>query len=258
MSARMRRGPLRRAGRSAPAVALDKSHFEEYLSNASAGVVHDVDGQHETVIIAFGGIWMGVGGLPPFEFFRQLGDVPADRAFVRDLDQSWYQLGVRGIGDDIRASAEWVSSLCRQHRVQRVVCIGCSAGAFAAMAFGSLIGADVIHAFAAQTTIDEEDLRELRDTRWDEHLKRMRKKLGKRQPVLDVRPLLASSASRPETYVHWGSAEPRDTRHALRLDGIPNVHLVPHEALGHDDLTRALRDQGELHRVILESLERGT
>jgi hypothetical protein len=123
------------------------------------------------------------------------------------------------------------------------------------MVFGSLIGADVVLAFGAQTTIDREDLRELRDTRWDKHLKPMRRKLGKRQPVLDVRPLLGSGARAPQTYFHWGSAEPRDTRHAMRLDGIPNVHLVPHDALGHDDLASTLRDQGELHRLVLESLQ---
>jgi hypothetical protein len=253
MSARIWSRRSRR--RSSPASALDGADFETQLSDDSRGVAHDVDGRYETVVIAFGGILMGMGGVPPFEFFHQLGDAPAARAFVRDLDQAWYQLGVRGVGDDIMSSAEWLSSLCRQHHVQRVVCIGCSAGGFAAMVFGSLIGADVVHAFAAQTTIEPRQLRQLVDTRWDTHLKRMRRKLGKRQPILDVRALLEESPNQPQVYVHWGTDDPRDTRHAVRMDGLDNVILVPHAGLGHADLTRALRDRGDLRRLVIDSLE---
>ncbi|HEV7527161.1 MAG TPA: hypothetical protein VGP92_19555 [Acidimicrobiia bacterium] len=231
------------------------ARFESDLSDESRGVLYDLDGSGDTAIIAFGGLWMRMGGLPPFEFFGQLDGVPSGLVFVRDLEQSWYQLGIRGAADDIRASAKWLSDLLETHGIQRTICVGCSAGGFAAIVFGSLIGAAEIHAFGAQTTIDRWGLWRAHDTRWNKYLKPMRKRLGARQPIFDARSVLSTDAPNPDIYVHWGTDEKRDGHHALRLDGLPNVTLVPHSGVGHGDLTRALRDSGELRRLLLQSLE---
>jgi len=231
------------------------AQFESDLSDDSRGALYDLEHAGGTAIIAFGGLWMRMGGLPPFEFFGQLEDVPSGRVFVRDLEQSWYQLGIRGAADDIRASAKWLADLLEAHGIERTVCVGCSAGGFAAIAFGSLIGAAEIHAFGAQTTIDRRDLWKMRDRRWNKYLKPMRKNLGTRQPIFDVRSVLSIDAPNPDIYVHWGTNEERDGRHALRLDGLPNVTMVPHRDCGHGDLTRALRDRGELRRLLLQALE---
>ena len=231
------------------------AQFENDLSDDSRGALYDLEHSGGTAIIAFGGLWMRMGGLPPFEFFGQLEDVPSGRVFVRDLEQSWYQLGIRGAAADIRTSAKWLADLLDAHGIQRTVCVGCSAGGFAAIVFGSLIGAAEIHAFGAQTTIARRDLWKMRDRRWNKYLKPMRKNLGTRQPIFDARSVLSIDAPNPDIYVHWGTNEERDGRHALRLDGLPNVTMVPHRDCGHGDLTRALRDRGELRRLLLQALE---
>jgi pimeloyl-ACP methyl ester carboxylesterase len=164
----------------------EMAQFENDLSDDSRGALYDLEHSGGTAIIAFGGLWMRMGGLPPFEFFGQLEDVPSGRVFVRDLEQSWYQLGIRGAAPDIRTSAKWLADLLDAHGIQRTVCVGCSAGGFAAIVFGSLIGAAEIHAFGAQTTIARRDLWKMRDRRWNKYLKPMRKNLGTRQPIFDA------------------------------------------------------------------------
>jgi pimeloyl-ACP methyl ester carboxylesterase len=230
------------------------ARFETDLSDDSRGALYDLDGDNDSAIIAFGGLWMRMGGLPPFEFFGQLDDIPSGLVFVRDLEQSWYQFGIRGAADDIRASAKWLSDLLETHGIRRIVCVGCSAGGFAAIVFGSLIGATEIHAFCAQTTIARLGLWRAHDKRWNQYLKPMRKQLGARRPIFDARSVLSTDTPNPHIYVHWGTNEKRDGRHALRLDGLPNVTLVPHNGVGHGDLTRSLRDSGELRRLLLQSL----
>jgi hypothetical protein len=228
--------------------------FEEDLADESLGVVADFSSGIRTAVVAFGGNATRMGGLPPFEFFHQLDGVTAGRVFIRDLDQSWYQLGIRGAGDDVAASATWLQRTLQQHDIERAVCVGCSAGGFAAIVFGGLLGASEIYAFNPQTTISRRGLWKVRDGRWNVYLEPMRKQLGDRQPVFDARSVVARASNRPRIFVHWGKNESRDKRHALRLRGVPNVELVPHDGLGHSDLTRALRDTGELRELLVRAV----
>ena len=228
--------------------------FEVDLSDDSRGVVYDFPESSRTAVVAFGGLFTRMGGIPPFEFFGQLDDVPAARVFVRDLDQAWYQCGIRGVARDIAGGAAWLGDLLSEHRIERTVCVGCSAGGFAAIAFGCLVGAERVHAFGAQTTIRRRDLWRAGDHRWDKYLKAMRPKTRGRSTVRDVKPVVEANGQRTAITLHWGSSERRDGFHARRLASLPNVAVVSYDDLGHGDLTRALRDRGELRTILFDAV----
>ena len=74
--------------------------FAEDLVNPQVGVAWDKGRCVEILVIAFGGL-AGEMGIPPWEFFRILDDLPIQRVFVRDIEQVWYQAGVPRLGDTI-------------------------------------------------------------------------------------------------------------------------------------------------------------
>lgn len=212
--------------------------FAEALEDPYRGLVADLH-DSPTVVIAFGGIHTRMGGIPPYEFFGQLDGLDIDRVFVRDLDQAWYQNGIRGIADNITDAAKGLAEL-RDH--ERVVCVGCSAGGFAAILFGQLIDADETHAFGPQTVIAKRALRRMGDRRWDRYLKPVWKHVG---TLLDV------GLELDNVTVHYGTDDRLDVVHAERLAGL--AKLVPYEGLGHE-LTRTLRDRGELQTILREAV----
>src|SRR5207247_419307 len=100
-------------------------------------------------IVAFGGIGGGVG-VPHYEFFRVLDGLRVNRVFVRDIDQRFYHRGVRGLGVAFAEVGANLEALLPP-RSETVVFVGSSAGGFAAIALGSLIGVDRVVAVAPLT-----------------------------------------------------------------------------------------------------------
>jgi hypothetical protein len=230
------------------------STFDVEIADPTRGVACDFSSGSKSVIVAFGGLFTRMGGIPPFEFFGQLDGVATARVFIRDLEQAWYQCGVQGVAPDIRSSAHWLGELLRENEIDRIVCIGCSAGGFAAMIFGALLGADEVHAFAPQTSIRRIHLLIGRDRRWNKYLKAMKPKVDRRSALRDVKPVVASRDRAQRIALHWGARDRRDGYHARRLAQIPGVDVIAYEGLGHNDLTRALRDRGELRRIITAAI----
>ncbi len=75
------------------------------FADRNASVIRDFSVPSRALLVAFGGI-AGQMEMPPFEFFRHAGSLEVKRMFVRDLDQCWYQTGIRGLGDGVGATAE--------------------------------------------------------------------------------------------------------------------------------------------------------
>ena len=228
--------------------------FESEVADPTRGVAYDFSSSSRTAILAFGGLFTRMGGIPPFEFFGQLEGVGASRVFIRDLEQAWYQCGVRGVAPDIRSCVTTLDRVLRENDVERLVCVGCSAGGFAAIMFGCLLGAAEVHAFAPQTTIRRRHLIVGRDKRWNKYLRAMTPKVDRSTLLLDVKPIVAACDATPDITVHWGANERRDGYHARRLAGLGGVQVVSYQGVGHNDLTRVLRDRGELRRILVSSI----
>ena len=119
-------------------------------------------GDSGALLLAFGGM-VGRIGIPPFEFFSLAGSIPVKRLFVRDLRQAWYHLGVPDHGATLAQVAESLCRLIAPHEVERLVVAGTSAGGYAALVFGAMLGADSVVCFAPQTVLDLELLAEYRE-----------------------------------------------------------------------------------------------
>jgi dienelactone hydrolase len=209
-----------------------------------------VDGEgHDTMLVAFGGI-RGEIAIPPFEFFSVVGDIPVTKVFVRDLDQAWYQRGVRGLGTSVAETAVALEHLVRERRARRVVMTGNSAGGFAAILFGRMLGVDGVVAFAPQTFIDRWNRLRHRDHRWKAEIRALRHRPPS-APVLDLRRAVRAAVVPVE--IHYDRSFRLDALHAERLDGQPGVQLHPYRGGSHN-LVRTLRDTGDLKQILTYAL----
>jgi pimeloyl-ACP methyl ester carboxylesterase len=219
----------------------------------------DMDGESTTLLLAFGGLNSRIG-MPPFEFLSLTGEIPVKRMFVRDLRQAWYHRGLPGYGDSLTGAAESLSELIARHGVERLVVAGNSAGGYAALVFGTLLGADVVLCFAPQTILDLDILASMGDHRWDENL----------------RALVAADALDP-SWIDLGEALPRtsalaqarravtrhrvffddslhvDRLHCERLLGVEGLRLYRFGNGGHH-LVRTLRDRGVLAQILQQAV----
>ena len=120
------------------------------LHNQISSLDTELDREGSTLLVAFGGISMGIG-IPVFEFRRVTSSLPTKLAFVRDPSQAWYHGDLPGIGGGIEKVTATIKRLKQETGVRRLVCIGNSMGGYASLVIGSLAEADKVIAFAPQT-----------------------------------------------------------------------------------------------------------
>jgi pimeloyl-ACP methyl ester carboxylesterase len=228
--------------------------FRRNLEDPHAPLSLDMERDSTTLLMAFGGM-LGQLGMPPFEFFKATGDIPVKRLFVRDIHQSWYQRGIPGDGSTIDETAHALAELISRHGVRRLVTAGSSAGGYAALVFGTLLEADTVLSFGPQTVLDPDVLARWDDHRWDEQLYGLVS-----DGRLDTRwvdlgrslPAVRRGDTRYEVY-YDPTCEP-DRLHAERLADVPGVSMHRLEAGGAHNIARAMRESGELERVLQGAL----
>lgn len=206
-----------------------------------------------TLLIAFGGMASLVGVLP-FELFKATTGIPVKRLFVRDLRQAWYHLGVPEHGDSVEAFAASLRELIARHQVRRLVVAGNSAGGYAALLFGALLGADVALCFAPQTVIDLDVLAGMDDHRYDKRLQELAETDALERRWLDLAealPTLEYAGTRFETYFDDGFAA--DRTHAERIADVAGVRLHRRSG-GKHSVALKLRASGELSRIMRDAL----
>lgn len=207
-----------------------------------------------TLLLAFGGM-KGKLDIPPFEFFGLTGEMPIKRLFVRDLEQAWYHRGVRRHGATIPQVAADLERLLGNHRIERLVVVGTSAGGYAALLFGSLLGADRVLCFGPQTSIDLDVLGAMDDHRWDERIGELRSAGDLDSAWTDLRSALPKARVAETRYeLFFDDSYLPDRLHAERLDGIEGVQLRP-VAGGEHEVARQMRKTGELERVLRGALD---
>jgi hypothetical protein len=214
-----------------------------------------VEGDSRALLIAFGGMRGGFGGVPLFEFSTLTETMPAKRLFVRDLRQAWYHQGVPRHGRTLLEFAESLRELVASYDIDRLVATGNSAGGYAALVFGSLLQADVVLAFAPQTVLELDVLAEMDDHSWDERLEPLDAAGALDRDWTDLRRALPNARRGDTRYeIYYADSHREDRLHAQRLDGLDAVELCPVEDARHN-VARAMRDSGALARVLERALD---
>jgi hypothetical protein len=222
----------------------------------TSGVSTALDRGRGLTIVAFGGLTTE-GEKPRFEFFRFLSDFDVDRVFLRDHEQAWYQLGVRDVGDDADAVAAYLRDLLGT-RASQAVFTGGSAGGYAAMLFGSMLGVAEVHAFAPQSFVSPWLRRLHRDHRWAKQVRRMHELGRTRRTYYDVRPSLRGAARTARVapvpiHVHIGHL-PLDRTHAHRLRRVRGVEIHEYDQVVDHAVARHLNEAGRLHDIFSGAL----
>jgi len=219
----------------------------EPLVDPRLAVGHDFTRPSRTMLIAFAA--MSPLKPPPFHLFEATTGLPVKRLFVRDPALVWYQHGVPGFGDTIDEVTSSLKMLIADQDVDRLVAIGSSAGGYAALAFGSLLEADLVLAFSPQTILDRQWLDAVGDRRWPGHFKNLAALGGPDPRWVDLGEALPRERRAGTTYeVHYPKPYEEDARHAERLTGLPGMTMIPHER-GYHNFIQGLRNRGELRDI---------
>ena len=221
--------------------------FAAALEDRSVGVARDYSSDTRVVFVAFGGMAGGLG-MPPFEFLRQTESLPVSRLFVRDVSQCWYHNGVPGLGDAIPAVADALRAEHESLRATRVVYTGHSAGGYAALLFGTLVGADAVVAFSPQTFLGRRERLRYFDWRFRREVAGLRISNNSGTTYLDLLHILKHQG-KPSIQIHYSNGNRLDRLHSERLRCFDTVTLSGHEHEGHN-VVRVLRDSGDLQAIL--------
>lgn len=204
----------------------------------------------QPAMVCFGGLSNGTDAAP-FEFVRQTGVLGVHRVFVRDLGQCWYQRGLPGTADGVVATAARITTVLDGLAPSRRVFVGNSSGAFAAVLFGVLCGADEVAAFGTQASITRMGRLRSRDRRWPDQIRAGRR--ASADPAhIDLVRLLRTTSHPGRITVHYGERDAMDSRSARRLGGVPGVAVASHPG-GHLFI-RKLRDADGLVPILDRAL----
>ena len=236
------------------------------LDPADAGCVYDFSAGREVVLVGFGGLvssdLVGYGGgdtssdgdalKAPFEFFTIASGLRIGKVFVRDLDQIFYQRGVRGVGrtaDEVTAGLRALLA-----GSGRTVFVGQSAGGYAALLHGVRLGVDQVVAFSPLTFFTRRLRRQHGDDRWAAEMDEIRRlPLPRRQRRnLDLGRALEGTGHGSRIDVYYGAKSSLDVAHAHHV-AFPNVTLHPVDTASHAT-ARRLRESGALQAVLQEAL----
>ncbi len=241
-------------------LAIAGGEFRKDLENPEVPLSLDMAADSQTLLLAFGGM-VGRIGIPPFEFFSLTGAMPVKRLFVRDLRQAWYHHGIPRHGSTIPEVAESLARLIADHDVERLVVAGTSAGGYAALVFGTLLGADTVLCFAPQTVLDLDILADMDDHRWDYRIAEHPGTGILDAHWTDLRRALpeahrADTTRRADTSyrIYFDDSLRGDRLHAERLADLAGVRLYRFGRGGHN-IARTLRQTGALERVLRRGLD---
>jgi hypothetical protein len=218
---------------------------ERTLDDPDGGFVDATEVGGSAVLVAFGGLSFR-GGPPPFEFVNLFSESPIGKVFVRDLDQCFYQRGVRGLGRSINEVAVSLEELLAGRN--RRVFVGASAGGYAALIFGSMLRVDHVVAMSPQTFLGGRLRRLHNDRRFAMRIQAAQHHALSRRD-LDVKHAMRRRGGKSQFHVYYPNRHVLDSRHATRLRRLPGVDLQPRDSAEHT-FVRDMRDDGSLKQML--------
>jgi len=223
--------------------------------DVAAGPILDVPGSDSEKAIVFFSA-MGVGNRR-FHFLDVSQYATYNRIFVRDVFDVWYHKGLVGETGNIEETTDLLREMITRRGFRKVTFVGTSAGGFAAILFGALLGIDVVHAFSPRTFLGIRLRLRHRDFRSHRSLMRLYS-LPKPNRVLDLKPILVESDGRTRYFLHFCLESRLDRIHAFHLEQNDRINLFPYPCGGHL-VAKHLREQEALSQILeIEELEQMT
>jgi hypothetical protein len=220
----------------------------------------------EILVIAFG--FVSWETRPDFDFYGRLKKLEQasgrhiNKVLVRDSGNAWYHRRVDGLGAHPDETAEGLRALIREIRPSKVITIGQSMGAYAAVMYGMLLEVQQVLAFGPLSFLDPQQALLYHDRRW---LTVMRD-LAANPPASGYYDLQALGRSKagvlPDLHIIFGTKPDQATKesvnldamHAHRLAAVGNCTLHPYPYSGHavvQHLIDTKRINALLARVIM-------
>ncbi|MES2886897.1 MAG: cupin-like domain-containing protein [Pseudomonadota bacterium] len=218
----------------------------------------------QPLVICFGfANWQAA---PAFDFFGRTRKVealcgrPLNRLLLRDPHNLWYQRGVAGLGGNVDQVTDSLRRLVRCIAPSRVITLGQSMGAYAALMWGALLPADQVLAFGPLSSLELGVSQQASDTRW---LSVMEKLRDAPQPAarLDLPRLWTETGATPDVCIHYGLADDptqpddrnADVFHAQRLASLPRCRTVAHPGSPHT-VVQHLKKTGVLDSLLMKEI----
>lgn len=225
---------------------IDTENSSEHLAyNLSPGT---------PAVIAFTGMASGLNELANFEFVKTIHNFPFSKIFVRDPHFSFYHKGIDSTIKSIPALSLRLSEILREGKASRVACVGVSAGGYAALLMGHLLKVTCVHAFGPQTILYRQWGLENDDPTIYNCEVLHSPSILPEEDFRDLKKVLAVGNGITKHYVHIGKSD-CDERHAINLQGIPNVEIVRYDCEGHACASHVLKKEGRLGNLIYEALQ---
>jgi hypothetical protein len=220
------------------------------------GIFVDLASSSPVTVVAFGGLTTG-GEVARFEFFRFLAGLDVGRVFLRDHEQAWYQLGVRGVADTVDGVGDHLLELLGEAAIRRAVFTGGSMGAYVAMLLGSRLGVAEVQAFAPQTFISRVLRRYYKDFRWQKQINQTWASIGDRRAYQDIKPQLRRSSRLRVVpmHVHVGT-EQRDLHHVRRIRRVRGVEIHRYPEIADHNVAGTLNTAGRLRPLFDDAVNR--
>lgn len=199
-------------------------------------------------MIAFGGVNGRLGGIPPFEFVRISSVSDLRRVFVRDPRERYYHAPIRGLGATIPSAARTIMELRGDGPL---LLVGNSAGGYAALLFGAIVGADAVLAFSPLTTVRASDYV---DTPFaaSSRVRALNAASYAQSGYFDLVEVFDRASPTGDFSVVYPLHSERDRWQAERLRPVQRVRLRPVDYGAHN-VVRHLRDMGALQPLLLEA-----
>lgn len=155
-----------------------------------------------------------------FNFWQAAQDISSDTnvLLVNGWSNTWYQDGVRGLGENIEETLKSIRFYCEERGITQIFCSGQSMGGYGALLFAGLLGGKAI-AFGAETVLD------LPHSQYS-------RKANRTVPILygNLRETFASGLN---AVLLAGERDPVDIYCAKQLQGLPGVTIKTMRFVGH-------------------------
>jgi len=187
----------------------------------------------DTIIISFAGHDKGFGGIPQLQFVRffEKHFDHISRHFYLDPYANLYHQGMSRISNNIDETVSYLKNEIKPYK--KIICIGVSAGGYAAILFGSLLHATTVLAFIPQT---------------------LRKSKNIDENYRDLQPHI-NDTTQYILYADTSITNVQDFHHVShceRLSHRPNVNVIKINEFNLKDI----RDNGELFNILQEIIEK--